>query len=185
MKASPRSALAKALQIFLPACTAWLAVVGCQMPPEPTPSPSCVLRELIAADNRGDLDAIVSCYSEDAVLLPPDSPPVVGRSAIRRSYEAGFAMFELQVSLEETDFRRSGSLAYSHGYTRGAFLWRDGSPPTPFRDGYMMALERDTSGTWRVEALMWMPAPGSKTGAMNGPRSADGTAIDVFESRKR
>jgi len=116
-----------------------------------------LVNALIAADNAGDVDTIASFYAEDAVLLPPAAAPVRGREAIRGRYEEGFARFELKVSLRSEGTRISETSAFSYGTTSGEYVWRDGSPPTPFHDTYLMALERDSSGAWHVAALMWSP----------------------------
>ncbi len=43
--------------------------------------------ELAAAVRAGDAEAAGSCYTEDAQLLPPNSPPVEGRAAIAVSWQ--------------------------------------------------------------------------------------------------
>ena len=40
---------------------------------------------------KGDLEAVVALYAQDAVLLPANSPEVKGRDAIRKYYAADLA----------------------------------------------------------------------------------------------
>ena len=44
------------------------------------------LRFYAEAKARGEVEALVNCFSEDAILLFPSEPPVIGRSAIRVYY---------------------------------------------------------------------------------------------------
>ena len=45
---------------------------------------------LMAAVEAGDAEAAGECYTEDAQLLPPNSPPVIGREAIASFWEGMF-----------------------------------------------------------------------------------------------
>ncbi|MDO8966584.1 nuclear transport factor 2 family protein [Algoriphagus sp.] len=44
-----------------------------------------------AADNARDINAILAFYSDDAVTMGPGEPMSVGKAAIQKSIEAGFA----------------------------------------------------------------------------------------------
>ena len=59
--------------------------------------------EAVDAFNRGDLDAYLSSYAEDAVIhgLPPDFPP--SPAGLRRFLEAARAgLLDLRVTIEDT-----------------------------------------------------------------------------------
>src|SRR5262245_11794615 len=63
-----------------------------------------VLEEIIAADNSANVERIVALYEEDALLLPPAGPAVVGKDAIKKRYRQGFEKVKLEVAFhfEET-----------------------------------------------------------------------------------
>jgi uncharacterized protein (TIGR02246 family) len=44
-----------------------------------------------AADNARDVNAILAFYSDDAVTMGPGEPMTIGKAAIQKSVEAGFA----------------------------------------------------------------------------------------------
>jgi uncharacterized protein (TIGR02246 family) len=44
-----------------------------------------------AADNARDVNAILAFYGDDAVTMGPEEPMTVGKAAIQKSIEAGFA----------------------------------------------------------------------------------------------
>jgi|SRR5215469_16643751 len=45
------------------------------------------------AFNRHDLEGVVACFHDDAVLVGPDGKRLVGIAEVRRSYETEFALF--------------------------------------------------------------------------------------------
>jgi ketosteroid isomerase-like protein len=45
------------------------------------------------AFNRHDLEAVVACFHDQAVLVSSNGKRLVGRAEVRRSYESEFAMF--------------------------------------------------------------------------------------------
>jgi ketosteroid isomerase-like protein len=68
---------------------------------------------LMAADNREDVDAVVECYAEDAVLLPPGGAAVQGFENIRPRYEALFASSRLEVRMDVESIEVKGELGFS------------------------------------------------------------------------
>jgi uncharacterized protein (TIGR02246 family) len=127
----------------------------------PTPAqlerPFDVARRIVAADNACDLDAVLDCYAEEAVLMPPNEPSVRGRDAIRPRYEQLFATFQPRIeSVVESSWSR-GDRAAECGTTRGELVPRDGSPAKKLDDKYVMHLRRDPDGRWRIERLIWSP----------------------------
>ena len=146
------------LRLTALACLAPLIASGAACATGPTPEEEVLeaIHALIAADNAGDLEGIVASYSEDAVLVPPQGPPVAGRDAIRDWYGSVLAEGALEVEIDVRDVRVAKSWATSRGTTRGRILWRDGRPPTPFADDFAMTLEESGRPTrWRVTRLLW------------------------------
>jgi uncharacterized protein (TIGR02246 family) len=112
---------------------------------------------LMAADNRGDVEAVVACYAEDAVLLPPGGASVAGPASIRPRYEALFAANRLDVRMDVESIEVQGALAFSRGFTRGRTFPKDGSPQREILDRYLMVLRREPGGEWKIATLMWAP----------------------------
>ena len=57
--------------------------------------PRDVVNAWVEAFNRGDIDALVALYSEDAVNHQVAECPVRGREAIRKMFVEGFATAEM------------------------------------------------------------------------------------------
>ncbi len=76
-----------------------------------------VVERIIAADNAGDLESVLALYTEDAILMPPDSPIVQGKAAIRERYRAGFEQFHMNLSMVSEETQVAGNWAFNRGVT--------------------------------------------------------------------
>lgn len=52
-----------------------------------------LIQRYFDAFNRHDLEAVVACFHEQAVLVSPNGKRLAGLAEVRRSYETEFAMF--------------------------------------------------------------------------------------------
>lgn len=134
--------------------------------PQPRATSSCTggnaaikqaLQSLIAADNRGDLDAVLSHYADDAWWLPPSGPRVEGKAAIAARYRELFAANRVEFVVEGVGTELTSALAWATGETRGTVTPKDGGAPRAVHDEFV-ALFRCESGRYRVVGLSWRPA---------------------------
>jgi len=95
-----------------------------------------------SAMRAGNTDAFMALYADDAVLLPPNSPAMPGRDAIRQFWSGLLAMGKTDVNLMVDDVYTSGDLAIE----RGRF-----ELTTPFKDsGKYIVVWRNRGGTWQI-----------------------------------
>lgn len=118
-----------------------------------------VVRQIIAADMAGDLDGVMALYSDDAILLSPGGPDIAGIDAIREHYGKLFAETELTIENQIHETIVSGKLAMTRGVNRVTATPKAGGPARSGSDKYMMALEQDAAGNWRISHLIWAPQP--------------------------
>jgi uncharacterized protein (TIGR02246 family) len=95
-----------------------------------------------------DVERILSYWSDDASLLPPGSPPLVGKAAIRDYVRSSFEMPGFRISWKTVEVRVSGSgdLAYGVGTNRVSFAGPDGTP---------VVLEGNAVTVWRKDPAGW------------------------------
>ncbi len=68
----------------------------------------------IGAAEAGDAEAIARLYTEDALLLTPEHPPISGRQAIQENYKESMGDgYKLTVNVQ--DFQDQGDTAYAAG----------------------------------------------------------------------
>lgn len=109
-------------------------------------------RQWVEAVNRGDVDAILDLYAEDAWFLPAGSPPLHGRDEIREWWEKTLSdppWKSLRFYPVAVHLANGGDLAYDIGVSRTTRSGPDGE--TIERGKYLIVWER-IGGEWKVVA---------------------------------
>lgn len=114
-----------------------------------------VFDKLIAADNRGDLNAVMDCYAEDIALLPPQGQPIRGPAAVREHYAGLFARDRLEVRIVFGETMLSGSGAVVRGRTTGRRIANADGGANAIDDEFEAALRRGADREWRIQRLRW------------------------------
>ncbi|MGA3192642.1 MAG: SgcJ/EcaC family oxidoreductase [Candidatus Bathyarchaeia archaeon] len=102
-----------------------------------------------------DLDRYVSFYADDAVLLWPGTPMIIGRAAIRKFMRVFFSMPEFSLSFEtaRVEVSPSGDFAYTCGINKVTLVDLNGKR---MKDSgkYLTVYRKQSDGTWKVVADM-------------------------------
>jgi ketosteroid isomerase-like protein len=115
----------------------------------------------VKATLAGDVKAIVALYTDDAVEMPPDHPPIKGKAAIEQYYVKEMAAGKLTAfKLAHLEAVASGDVAYDVGtYTQTVTL-ADGKALNS-SGKYTVILKRRGSD-WKVQYAIYngdQPAP--------------------------
>jgi uncharacterized protein (TIGR02246 family) len=106
------------------------------------------------AYNAGDAAVLAGLFTEDAVLMPPGAPAVVGRYAIQARYAAQFANIQSSFTLYPGEIRVSGDLAWLRGQYERVDTAVPGGAPTAIVGKYLMTFGRDR-GDWKITTDAW------------------------------
>ena len=115
-----------------------------------------------AAQDR-DVERVVSFWADDAIVLPPGSPVVSGKAAIREFVAKSFQTPGFSISWTTTTVAvsRSGDVAYTTGTNRVAFSTPDGKQAAV--EGKAVAVwRRDKDGEWKCVIDIWNDAAPSQ-----------------------
>ena len=115
----------KKLLMIIPSVFLCLFIIGCEQGERVLVEPKAdveadiqAIRDITdkwqIAINAGDLDTLMSFYSEDAVKIPPNEPAVVGKEAIRSGYQKLFEKNIRQENHVVAEVRISGDLAVTN-----------------------------------------------------------------------
>lgn len=100
-----------------------------------------------------DLDRYVSFYADDAVLLWPGTPMVIGRPAIRKFMQVFFSMPDFSLSFKTTrvEVSPAGDFAYTYGTNKVTLLDSNGKR---IKDSgkYLTVYRKQYDCTWKVVA---------------------------------
>lgn len=147
----PLAALAATAVLFLGGCAAPKEQEAVQDPAAIRAAIEDVDRAFSAAFDRDDTLVISALYTEDAMLLPPNHEPVMGRDSIAAFWGPLLTPAMKSLHLETTEVGGAKDDVYEVGnYT---LLAADGS--TADRGKYVVLLKRQSDGGWRLYRDMW------------------------------
>jgi ketosteroid isomerase-like protein len=109
-----------------------------------------------------DLESIVAAYmsvlAEDAVMMPPNAPPVEGTEAVENWVREFFATYELDVHDWPMDVLEIGpQLAVRRFRSVGLYIPKEGGEPVPYDQKYVDHLRKRADGRWEIVLHMWSP----------------------------
>jgi uncharacterized protein (TIGR02246 family) len=104
---------------------------------------------IMAGFAAGDADAIAAQYTEDALLLPQDSPPVQGRAAIAENYRPVLEEFDMRLRTRVEEVEVAGAWAWLRGQFEHTSTSKADGTVTEHRGKYLAVARRDPDGVWR------------------------------------
>jgi ketosteroid isomerase-like protein len=145
--------------LMLLVIAATTAAAGCAGREEPRfgVSETKVIRQrtadFAAAFNAKETDKVLSFYSSEIVFMPPNSPILRGKDALRKFYDDLYGEGATELRMESVDVGGHGPLAYESG----TFSINRRPPTGPHtRDrGKYLFIWRNTNGRWLNEYTMW------------------------------
>ncbi|MBN1363185.1 MAG: SgcJ/EcaC family oxidoreductase [Syntrophaceae bacterium] len=113
-----------------------------------------------AAWAAGDAAAVAGFYTKDAVILPQNQIPIVGKSAIRSSYEAFFKKYTITGGSTVVEVEVSGDWAFMRGTYVTRVTDRKGSGPTEEDRGqWLWIVKRLSDGSWKIFRAVGVSEP--------------------------
>jgi len=109
-----------------------------------------------AASEGRDVDRILSYWTDDAVVLPPGMPAVVGKVGLREYVQRSLRIPGFRISWTPTDVALSpdGKLAYMFGRNAVTMSAPDGTLRTA--EGRAVTIwRREFDGQWRCAVDIW------------------------------
>jgi uncharacterized protein (TIGR02246 family) len=113
----------------------------------------------LAATSAHDLDRVLPFWTEDATILAPSTPAIVGKEAIRKYVSGAFATpgFSITWKTEKVEVSQSGDLAYSTGTDRISLNTPDGKSLTEENRGVAI-WKKQSDGSWRCVLDVMSPS---------------------------
>ncbi len=114
----------------------------------------------VAASGGRDVERILSYWTDDAVVLPPGLPAVVGKAALRQYVGGSMQIPGFKITWTSTDvtFSPNGNLAYMFSRNAVTMNAPDGTPTTT--GGRAVTIwRREPDGEWRCAVEIWNEEP--------------------------
>ena len=114
----------------------------------------------LASENKKDAEALTNLYDENAVLMPKQEEPVIGKAAIGAYYkklvaDPHFVPFTL--TLDWNSFHVVGDIAIATSIFEGG-LTRDGKQ-IHFRGKNLIVWKKQKDGLWKIFRYMYDEIP--------------------------
>jgi uncharacterized protein (TIGR02246 family) len=100
-----------------------------------------------------DVPAVVSAYTEDAVLFPPNAPMVRGRAAIQKFFERSPKITRFEQNVVEIEGR--GDLAYPWGTFETTMLPPGAKGPAQDKGKVLSVWRKQGDGSWLASRVSW------------------------------
>jgi ketosteroid isomerase-like protein len=115
-----------------------------------------------AASEGRDIERVLSYWTEDAVVLPPGLPPVIGKAALRQYVLATLQIPGFRISWTSTEviFSPDRNLAYMFSQNAVTMNGPDGTPATT-KGRAVTIWRREPDGEWRCAVDIWNAEPAS------------------------
>jgi len=110
---------------------------------------------------RGDIKALSSMYTSDAIAFPPDSEMVRGNEAIGEYWKATRESGVRSAVLTTVEVSRSGDVAYEVGKV-SLTIQPAGKEPATAMAKYVVVWKRQTDGSWKLHRDIWNSLPATK-----------------------
>jgi uncharacterized protein (TIGR02246 family) len=119
--------------------------------------------EWARAAEAGDLERVLSYWSDDAAVFPPGSPALLGKAAIREYVAQSLRTPGFRITWKTNDVRvaKSGDLAYGVGTNRVSFDGPDGTPVV-LEGKAVTVWRKDAAGAWKCVVDIWNDVPAPK-----------------------
>ena len=104
--------------------------------------------DTFAAD--ADIESFLAYVADDAVMLPPGEPAIVGKSAIRDWYTVFYANFTMDMTHESLEVDAFGDVIINRGNATGTMTPKAGGEPIPFNNKYLFVIKRQDNGSLQV-----------------------------------
>ena len=113
----------------------------------------------LASEGR-DFEAILSYWTDDAVVLPPGLPAVIGKTALREYVQGSMLIpgFNVTWSSNDVAFSPDGNLAYMVSENSVTMNDADGEPAT-MAGRAVTIWRKEPDGEWRCAVDIWNAPP--------------------------
>ena len=117
-------------------------------------------KEWAAAVASRDVDKIVSYWTDDAIVLAPGAPALVGKQAIREFVAQSLQLpgFSIGWEANQAVVSAAGDMAYTVGTNRVTMPDANGTPVTTLGKA-VTVWRKEPNGTWRCVVDIWNADP--------------------------
>jgi ketosteroid isomerase-like protein len=112
-----------------------------------------------AASEGRDVERILSYWTDDAVVLPPGLPPIIGKTALRQYVEMSTQIPGFHISWTSSDVVFSPDRNLGYMFSQNAVTMNGPAGPTTTKGRAITIWRRESDGEWRCAVDIWNAEP--------------------------
>ncbi|NIL94695.1 MAG: DUF4440 domain-containing protein [Woeseiaceae bacterium] len=102
------------------------------------------------AQIRGDFEAWVDYFTEDAIVMAPHVPALKNKQAIREWHAPYFGQYELHEKTDEREIKVAGEWAYIRAHWTWTLTAKSGGEAMVETGNSIWILRRQPGGSWKI-----------------------------------
>ena len=105
-----------------------------------------------------DPDATVAVFTDDAILMPANSPPLVGKDQIRAVYTFAYHQMgdvDVHTEGEIDEIEVAAPWAFLREHHTVVLEPRDGGDPEVDQRTALLILRKQPDGSWKIHRYIW------------------------------
>lgn len=107
------------------------------------------------AYNAGDMDRLLSLYTDDAVRIPPNEPALIGMEEIRSNFQQIFDQFTEENNSAVVDVKIGGDLAFVRGTWTDIQTPKAGGEALNLNGSFVAINQKQPDGSWKTICEIW------------------------------
>ena len=107
------------------------------------------------ACSTGDAELYLSVFTEDAVVMAPGSPAVIGKEELRPIIEGLFGLFDLELPYTMDEVGVTGDKAFARSSFQYSMTPKEGGETTTSAGKELDILKRQADGSWKIYIQCW------------------------------
>ncbi len=111
--------------------------------------------DFFAGTNAGDLDRRMATMAPDAIIMPPNRPPIVGKEEIRRLSQVYQAMFEEKCILAYDEVEMAGNWGFVRATVNATRTSRSSGGVEKVSLKNLWIVKRQADGKWKFWRIMF------------------------------
>lgn len=102
---------------------------------------------------KGNLEALMSAYADDVIMMSPNQPELVGKAAVRSMWQDLLRDFTVQASVSTEEVKVLGEWAFERGTYTMELTPRAGGAPLQDIGKYLDILHQQPDGSYKYSRL--------------------------------
>jgi len=119
-------------------------------------NPADAHQRVMHASLTGDVNGIVSMFSDDAIFMPPNDTTVFGKDEIRSWWEEYFSFFRITSSVQtERDVTPAGDQMFDRSSFSVTIVPKDRGPKIVDDIRSLTVWRHEADGDWKISHQIW------------------------------